>query len=307
MISPIASALARRRPTPLQIPRLCFPSRSLPRRAPSHRWVSTRPTSATSPTKPPSAINDARPTMLKSEPPMMQVNDLKNEPQKSIPVPTSLWLEPFRAYGRVHQRRPYMTQFISALVIYLVGDFVAQSIGGLNDIDDAVTPEAGPEKAPIIDNIQSWATERDWSRTGRALLIGGLAAVPGYKWFLWLSNAFNFPSKILSLCVKVTVNQALFTPLFNTYFFSMQHLLSNSWDDISLQSLGTHIRNTVPTSWYNSCKIWPAVTAFSFTFVNLEYRSLVAGVVAIGWQTYLSLVDARAKRAEREREKSMGV
>lgn len=86
----------------------------------------------------------------------------------------------------------------------------------------------------------------------------------------------------------------------------MQHLLSNPFSALSLTSLTTHIQNTVPQSWFNSCKIWPAVTAFSFAFVPLEYRSLVAGVVAIGWQTYLSLLDQRAKRAERERRLGSG-
>lgn len=71
------------------------------------------------------------------------------------------------------------------------------------------------------------------------------------------------------------------------------------------QELLEHISNTVPRSVYNSCKIWPAVTAFSFAFVKLEYRSLVAGVVAIGWQTYLSLLDSRVRAAERERHAMM--
>lgn len=35
--------------------------------------------------------------------------------------------------------------------------------------------------------------------------------------------------------------------------------------------------------------------------MKLEYRSLVAGVVAIGWQTYLSILDQRVRRAEAER------
>jgi hypothetical protein len=106
----------------------------------------------------------------------------------------------------------------------------------------------------------------------------------------------------------VLINQTFFTPIFNTYFFSMQHLLSTPWSLVSFDSLATHVTNTVPTSIINSCKIWPAVTAFSFAFVKLEYRSLVAGVVAIGWQTYLSLLDQREKRREREeKEEKAGV
>lgn len=120
----------------------------------------------------------------------------------TIPGPNWLWLEPiyepFRAYGRVQRRRPYLTQFVSSLVIYLVGDFVAQSLGPSVEAE-SVEGEEEVEKGWV----QAWAEERDWARTGRALLIGGAAAVPGYKWFLWLSNSFNYSSKILSLATKV--------------------------------------------------------------------------------------------------------
>lgn len=58
------------------------------------------------------------------------------------------------------------------------------------------------------------------------------------------------------------------------------------------------IKNTVPVSWVNSCKIWPAVTAFMFTFIPLEFRNIFGGVIAIGWQTYLNLLNQRAAAKE---------
>ena len=128
------------------------------------------------------------------------------ESAKTIPGPNWLWLEPvyepFRAYGRVQRRRPYMTQFISALVIYFVGDLVAQSIGPTPGAEQAVLDDA--DDAEERGWVQAWAEERDWARTARALTIGGLAAVPGYRWFLWLSNSFNYSSKVLSLTTKVS-------------------------------------------------------------------------------------------------------
>ncbi|KAL1602760.1 hypothetical protein SLS60_006181 [Paraconiothyrium brasiliense] len=213
----------------------------------------------------------------------------------TIPGPSWIWLEPiyepFRAYGRVQRRRPYMTQFVSSLVIYLVGDFVAQSIGPPAEVLESAE---GEEEVEVEKGLQAWAEERDWARTGRALLIGGAAAVPGYKWFLWLSNSFNYSSKTLSLATKVTVNQLLFTPLFNSYFFGMQSLLTG----MTIPETIERIKNTVPVSWINSCKLWPAVTAFSFAFIPIEYRSIFGGVIAIGWQTYLSLLNQRAAAAE---------
>ena len=58
------------------------------------------------------------------------------------------------------------------------------------------------------------------------------------------------------------------------------------------------MRDTVPTSWVNSCKFWPAVTAFSFTFVPVQHRNVFAGVLAIGWQTYLGVINQEAARRE---------
>ncbi|KAH7394058.1 hypothetical protein DE146DRAFT_116332 [Phaeosphaeria sp. MPI-PUGE-AT-0046c] len=221
------------------------------------------------------------------------------ETSTTIPGPSWLWLEPiyepFRAYGRVQQRRPYMTQFISSLVIYFVGDLVAQSIAEPAPSDTIV--EEGDERGWV----QEWSNNRDWHRTGRSLIIGGMSSIPAYKWFLWLGNNFNYGSKILSLTTKVVVNQALFTPLFNSYFFGMQSLLSGA----SASEIIERIKNTVPTSWINSCKVWPAITAFSFTYIPIQYRSIFGGVIAIGWQTYLSLLNQRAaalEEAEHETE-----
>ena len=81
----------------------------------------------------------------------------------------------------------------------------------------------------------------------------------------------------------------------------MQTLLSGG----TFPEIIERIKNTVPTSWWNSCKIWPAVTAFSFTYVPIQYRSIFGGVVAIGWQTYLNLLNQQAA-AEEELERAAG-
>lgn len=123
----------------------------------------------------------------------------------AIPGPSWLWLEPviepFRAYGRVQQRKPYITQLISSLVIYFVGDLVAQSIAAPEGLDVA-------EEEVERGWVQQWSEDRDWARTGRALLIGGISSIPSYKWFLWLSQNFNYSSKIVSLTTKVCLSSS---------------------------------------------------------------------------------------------------
>ena len=115
---------------------------------------------------------------------------------------------------------------------------------------------------------------------------------------MYLGTIFNYPSKILSLGTKVVVNQIVFTPVFNSYFFGMQSLLSGD----SFTDAWERIKRTVPTSFVNSCKLWPAVTAFNFTYVLPQYRALFAGIVAVGWQSYLSLLNFRAAKEEKRRK-----
>lgn len=111
---------------------------------------------------------------------------------------------------------------------------------------------------------------------------------------MFLGNNFNYSSKVLSLTTKVVVNQACFTPLNNSFFFGMQSLLSGD----GLDEVWERIKRTVPISMINSCKLWPAVTAFSFTFIDAQYRSIFAGVIAIGWQAYLSYLNRKAEVEE---------
>jgi hypothetical protein len=202
------------------------------------------------------------------------------KPEDPIPVaggtvaPLPFWqrLGPLtragEAYARSQRRRPYVTQVLTSLVIYLCADLSAQRMSNKKEYEP--------------------------QRTLRSLVIGGLAAIPGYNWFMFLSKNFNYSSRILSLVVKISVNQTLFTPIFNTYFFGMQALLSGD----GLAQTWERIKRTVPVSMVNSLKLWPAVTAFSFTFVPMEYRSIFAGVIAVGWQTYLSYLNRLAEVEE---------
>ncbi len=92
----------------------------------------------------------------------------------------------------------------------------------------------------------------------------------------------HYQSRLLSLATKVAVNQIVFTPIFNSYFFGMQSLLAGD----GLAQVADRIRRTVPVSFVNSCKLWPAVTAFSFTFVPLSTgASLPASSPSAGRRT----------------------
>lgn len=109
---------------------------------------------------------------------------------------------------------------------------------------------------------------------------------------MFLHNHFNFPSKFLSILTKVCVQQSVFTPVFNTYFFSVHSLLSGS----SFEETFERLKKALPISITNSVKLWPAVTAFSFMYVPPQFRNVFAGIIAVGWQTYLSWLNQKAAR-----------
>ncbi|KAK0645051.1 Protein SYM1 [Lasiodiplodia hormozganensis] len=200
----------------------------------------------------------------------------KSEPTTvTVQGPSWVWLEPvgrpFRAYSRAQARRPYVVQLLSTITIWFFGDLSAQMISASEE--DSYSP----------------------SRALRSVFIGSLTSIPNYRWFMFLGQSFNYSSKLLSLATKIVVNQLVFTPVFNTYFFSMHSLLGGA----TFEELVERVRIAVPVSWVNSCKLWPAVTAFSFTFIPPQFRSIFAGFIAIGWQSWLTLLNQRAAAQEK--------
>lgn len=127
---------------------------------------------------------------------------------------------------------------------------------------------------------------------------------------MFLHNNFNYGSKALSILTKVAVQQACFTPVFNTYFFSMHSLLAGA----TIEETWERVKKALPVSIANSVKLWPAVTAFSFMYVPPQFRNVFAGVIAVGWQTYLSWLNQKAaaevraaELAEAAKLKTLGV
>ena len=205
---------------------------------------------------------------------------------------------PLRLYNQCQNRRPYVTQFFTSITIYLLGDVSSQY----------VRRPLSPSPAP------SFASTYDPTRSLRNMLIGGLASIPSYCWFLYLGTIHNYPSStLLSLGAKVAITQLCFTPVFNSYYFAMQSLLAglipspeaearpaSLLEDpaAALAEAGVRVRETVPLSWYNSCFFWPPVTAMLYRFARPQDRSALAGIVAVGWQTYLGLLNQRAAEKE---------
>ncbi|KAJ5131155.1 Mpv17/PMP22, partial [Penicillium bovifimosum] len=191
-----------------------------------------------------------------------------------------------RWYARAQERKPYTTQFWSSIVIYLFGDLSAQLL--------FPSEVPAPVKEGEVDGHEGATVSAGYDplRTLRHLCVGAGSSIPSYNWFLFLGNHFNYPSKFLSILTKVVVQQTCFTPVFNTYFFSMQSLLAGA----TLDETWERLKKALPVSIQNSVKLWPAVTAFSFMYVPAQFRNVFSGCIAVGWQTYLSWLNQKAAK-----------
>lgn len=88
-----------------------------------------------------------------------------------------------RSYSRVQDRRPYLTQIVSSLVVYLCGDLSAQ----------VLFPSESPKEAKDEDKARDENEEEsdpeptgsyDPMRTLRHLTVGIVSSIPSYKWYL---------------------------------------------------------------------------------------------------------------------------
>ncbi|KAI9712308.1 MAG: hypothetical protein M1820_001521 [Bogoriella megaspora] len=295
-----------------QRPSLYFHSK--PRRLQSSN---SHPTS--SPTPKDSIRNDSPP----ADSPSSTTTPSLSPPLQSRILTTIL--SPFHAYGRTHKRSPYRTQFISLVTIYAIGDISAQNINARG-------------------TSQPFSSTYDPFKTLRAMIIGAIASAPAYSWFVYLSSSrfnlmlstsllhflsrwtskgvstaaagstsqsaqriYNTTNLLLSTSTRVLLTQLIFTPVFLTFFFTSQSLLtplvSSSPNPANLPSppqVLDKLKETVPPAFINSWKLWPAVSAINFAYIPLQYRAIFTGFVMVGWQTYLSILNLRAGRRLQE-------
>lgn len=109
---------------------------------------------------------------------------------------------------------------------------------------------------------------------------------------MFLHRRFNFTSKLASLATKVLVQQAVYTPVFITYFFTMQSLLSGA----SVEQTFMRLKLALPTSIVNGWKVWSGVAIVSFKYIPPQFRSVFSGCVAVAWQSYLSWTNRNVER-----------
>lgn len=116
-----------------------------------------------------------------------------------------------------------------------------------------------------------------------AIAVFGPAAT---TWFRFLSTHVNLSTKPRTLAIRVGLDQLVFTPTNLALFLSYMAYMEGSSVKHRLKDAYVPI---LKTNWM----VWPVVQVANFGFVPLEHRVLVVNVVALGWNCYLSYMNAR--------------
>lgn len=121
-----------------------------------------------------------------SPPTTITISNISSASPQAIPIPASpptipIWqrLGPLtwaiQGFGRSQRKRPYLTQFISTLVIYFLGDMSAQAIRMSDERSKAAEARERGDVPEVEGNYEP-------ERTAKALVIGAGSSIPTYLW-----------------------------------------------------------------------------------------------------------------------------
>ncbi|KAK0549808.1 Protein required for ethanol metabolism [Tilletia horrida] len=146
--------------------------------------------------------------------------------------------------------------------------------------------------------IEKRGSKHDFWRTGRLAFYGGVIFSPILvQWFKVLER-IQFQSRAATIGAKVAADQLIAAPNIVLLFFSSTTLMAGgSIDDVKAK---------VRESWWPTVKmnwlVWVPVQTVNMGFVPLNQRFLFVNVVALFWNTFLSVMSG--SKGEQEEVKS---
>ena len=171
-------------------------------------------------------------------------------------------------------RYPILFQSVSAGILSMTGDFIAQTIEG----------------------------ERDLKRSTRFFIFGSTFVGPALA--IWYKTLNKLPIKgTLGVVSKVALDQFVWSPIGIAFFFGMQDALQGISVDSSYQKLKLVYWDVLKTNW----TIWPAIQFINFYMVPVNYQSVVVNTVAIGWNAYLSRKNSLADSIQIKSDNKTGL
>ena len=231
----------------------------------------------------------------------LQKNNKRNpqaQPKSTTSSPKSRFLQPFAWYRcvcyngatRLHCRlvcnartnlvvfrllpsakletHPLLTKGITSGIIAGFGDVLGQSIQS----QDSLWEMMRTGRFDII-------------RTGRFVLLGTFLVGPVcHVWYGSLMQRFP-GSSFQRITTRVVLDQFCFAPLFlPTWLLNLWMLQGKSADYVAEE-----MPRILPEMVINNWKLWIPAQSINLGFVASKYQVLVSNVVAVAWNTYLSI------------------
>ncbi|KAG0460957.1 hypothetical protein HPP92_021254 [Vanilla planifolia] len=175
-----------------------------------------------------------------------------------------------RWYLRMIEKRPVLTKSVTAGAIFAAADMSSQMI--MHSVSDSI----------------------DLMRTLRMASFGILISGPSlHVWYNFISRVLPKRDAI-NILKKIFIGQAIFGPIVNVCFFSMNAALQGETEEEILARLR---RDLIPTL-KSSLAYWPACDFITFKFVTVRLQPLVNNSFAFLWTIYLTYVASLQKAAD---------
>jgi len=126
-----------------------------------------------------------------------------------------------------------------------------------------------------------------YARTARMAAYGGCVFGPAATlWMRALAAKVHTSRRATTIAARVAADQLLFTPANLACFLSYMAWMEGA--DVRARLRDAYVP-VLRTNWM----VWPLVQTVNFAVVPLEHRVLVVNVVALGWNCYLSYMNAK--------------
>ena len=206
----------------------------------------------------------------------------KNAPQEVKKSPNPL-LSAFDWYNQWLIQKPIITKCITAAIINLLGDVMAQCI------------EAQSSPFSFFFDMKQW----DGARLQTFFLCGLFFNGPYVHWWYerlvqfdqWIKRRFNLTSKPVRTMAQLTMDQTVGAVLsLCLYFYVYETIDAVVHQRVPVASMAASklSENFGSILMTNYC-IWPVVNWISFTYVPIQFRVLLNNVIGIMWNAFLSM------------------
>lgn len=92
---------------------------------------------------------------------------------------------------------------------------------------------------------------------------------------------------------RVAADQLVWAPIAVVVFFTSNSLMEGNWD---LQKIQQKLKNVYWETLMSNWTLWPGVQMLNFNFVPVNYQALVVSVIALGWNSYMSLQNSKGEK-----------